>query len=85
MTHRNQPEETPSANAEGVDIHWTPSQAEGDRETIDNDLGEIEGSARQLNQTQLPEGVGGDALSTPSQAEGDRDTIDRDLEQKLGS
>lgn len=44
----------------------TPSQAEGDRATVERSLGEGQG----------------DMVYTPSQAEGDRETVERNLEKK---
>ncbi len=63
-------------NAEGTDYRETPSQAEGDRETVEQDLREMSG------QSARPVAGGGELESTPSQAEGDRETIERDIEEK---
>ncbi len=63
-------------NAEGIDIRPTPSQAEGDRETVEQDLREKAGQGAK------PVAGGGEPLSTPSQAEGDRETVERDIEEK---
>jgi hypothetical protein len=50
-----------------------PSQAEGDRTTVEQDLGE------QASSSQRPTpGVSG----KPSQAEGDRATVEQDLREK---
>jgi hypothetical protein len=50
-----------------------PSQAEGDRVTVELDLGE------QASSSQRPTpGVSG----KPSQAEGDRETVEQDLREK---
>lgn len=59
------------------DVTITPSQAEGDRETVERDLGDPgdDNFGR--------EGGGqGDVQPTPSQAEGERDTVERDLREK---
>jgi hypothetical protein len=74
----------PGPGGEGM-IHPTPSQAEGDRETIENDLAMRHGSGEQGANPRYASdaGVGPDDVTyTPSQAEGDRETIDRDLEEK---
>ncbi len=68
-------------DARGIDTRWTPSQAEGGRDTVDEDL-EEKASGRQ--EAQRPDDAGGQALSTPSQAEGDRETVEDDIEEKLG-
>lgn len=63
--------------------HPTPSQAEGDRETIEQDLEQKEGG--QGGQERYSAGTSqdpDDVTYTPSQAEGDRETIERDLEEK---
>ena len=53
------------------DVTITPSQAEGDRTTIERDLGD--GGDDNFGR----EGGGqGEIQPTPSQAEGDRDTVD---------
>ena len=54
----------------------TPSQAEGDRETIERDLGDPETT------TSAVQGGGqGERQPMPSQAEGDRETVERDLRE----
>ncbi len=73
MTEPNEPRES---NAKGIDTRPTPSQAEGDRETVEQDLLEKSGRGGK------PIAGGGEPLSTPSQAEGDRETIERDLKEK---
>jgi hypothetical protein len=57
----------------------TPSQAEGDRETVERSLGEEHG-----NRAQTRDDGQGDMVHTPSQAEGDRETVERNLEEKQG-
>jgi hypothetical protein len=67
--HRNRPDVD--------DVTITPSQAEGDRETVERDLGDPgdDNFGR--------EGGGqGERQPTPSQAEGDRQEIERDLREK---
>ncbi len=65
----------------------TPSQAEGDRDTIEADL------AQKLDGQTIAEGQGrphystgaggqGDIVTTPSQAEGNRGEIDEDMDEK---
>ncbi len=59
------------------DVTITPSQAEGDRDTVERDLGDPgdDNFGR--------EGGGqGQRQPTPSQAEGDRAEIERDLREK---
>lgn len=58
----------------------TPSQAEGDRETVERDLGD-EGDDNFGKQG----GGQGQEQPTPSQAEGDRAEIERDLREKNSS
>ena len=57
-----------------------PSQAEGDRETVEQSLGEQESNWAQ------PAGGGAgapvDPMAQPSQAEGDRETVEEDLREK---
>jgi hypothetical protein len=63
------------------DMQFTPSQAEGDRDTIEGDLARNDvGGDRDNTQYSTGEGGQGDQLFTPSQAEGDRDTIEGDLD-----
>jgi hypothetical protein len=50
-----------------------PSQAEGDRETIEADLGETPDKSRAAKGKVIP------SDGKPSQAEGDRETIEADL------
>jgi hypothetical protein len=66
---RNQPD--------GDDVTVTPSQAEGDRETVEAD----EGDPGDDN-FGLQGGGQGQVQPTPSQAEGDRQEIERDLREK---
>jgi hypothetical protein len=68
-THRERPD--------GDDVTITPSQAEGDRETIERDLGDPgdDNFGRQG-------GGQGERQPTPSQAEGDRETVEEDLREK---
>ncbi len=73
MPNQDQPDPKTEQNER---LQSTPSQAEGDRETVEQDLRE------RFEQGGKPVAGGGDPISTPSQAEGDRDTIDRDLEEK---
>ncbi len=64
---------------EGDDVTVTPSQAEGDRGTVERDLGDPG------DENFGKEGGGkGQVQPTPSQAEGDRKEIDRDLREKKG-
>ncbi len=63
----------------------TPSQAEGDRDTIDADLEQKLGYAEPSGgQPRYATGTGGqgDEVNTPSQAEGNRGEIDEDLTEK---
>lgn len=63
----------------------TPSQAEGDRETIEQDLEQKEGGLDQGGQERYAASSPhdpDDVTFTPSQAEGDRETIERDLDEK---
>ena len=63
------------------DVTITPSQAEGDRETVERDLGD--GGDDNFGDRGAGEGGGqGDVQPTPSQAEGERDTVERDLREK---
>lgn len=61
----------------GDDVTVTPSQAEGNRETIERDLGDAgdDNFGRES-------GGQGQVQPTPSQAEGDRQTVERDLRKK---
>lgn len=54
-----------------------PSQAEGDRETIERDLGETPDKIAANKGKVIP------ADGKPSQAEGDRETIETDLGETL--
>ncbi len=63
-------------NMEGDPSRATPSQAEGDRETVEQDL------AQKFDQSGKPIAGGGQTETTPSQAEGDREAIERDLREK---
>ena len=57
-----------------------PSQAEGDRETVEQALGEQESNwARPAGAGQ---GAAPDPAAQPSQAEGDRETVEEDLREK---
>lgn len=77
MTDKNRPEN--DVDAKGIDTRWTGSQAEGDRDTVEEDIAQkYDGKQPQRK----PADTGGDPLSTPSQAEGDRDTVERDLDEK---
>jgi hypothetical protein len=63
------------------DMQFTPSQAEGDRDTIEGDLARYDaGGDRDNTHYSTGEGGQGDQLFTPSQAEGDRDTTEGDLD-----
>jgi hypothetical protein len=63
------------------DVTITPSQAEGDRETVERDLGDP--GDDNFGHRGAGEGGGqGEVQPTPSQAEGDREEIDRDLREK---
>ncbi len=53
-----------------------PSQAEGDRETIEEDLGEPSDINRATQGKVIP------SEGRPSQAEGDRETVEADLAGK---
>ncbi len=77
MTEESPPEN--EADAKGIDTRWTGSQAEGDRDTVQEDIEQKFGGKQPQ---QKPAGTGGDPLSTPSQAEGDRDTVEDDVDQK---
>jgi hypothetical protein len=59
------------------DARQTPSQAEGDRETVERDLNEKQGQ-RPATRNDGQD----DVVYTPSQAEGDRGTVERDLQEK---
>ncbi len=72
----NEPNFDDGNNAEGIDTRQTPSQAEGDREEVEQDLREKSGQGGK------PVTGGGSPVSTPSQAEGDRETVERDIEEK---
>lgn len=63
-------------DADDNDTRHLPSKAEGDRETVEQDLAEKSGRGGK------PVAGGGDISTTPSQAEGDRETIERDLKEK---
>lgn len=65
--------------ASDEDSTMTPSQAEGDRETVEESLGEDESG-----RGDAWKGGQGDMTPTPSQAEGEREKIERDLEEKQG-
>jgi uncharacterized membrane protein len=58
--------------AEGKTLLDKPSQAEGDRDTVDNDLDGAVAAPQSPTINQTPDDV-------PSQAEGDRSTVDADL------
>ncbi len=73
MTEQMEPDLT---NLEGDPSRETPSQAEGDRETVEQDL------AGKFGQGGKPVAGGGQRETTPSQAEGDRETVERDLREK---
>jgi hypothetical protein len=62
---------------EGDDVTVTPSQAEGDRDTVEEDEGDP-------GDDNFGRESGGQGLvqPTPSQAEGDRQEINRDLREK---
>ncbi len=77
MAGENRPND--DVDAKGIDTRWTGSQAEGDRDTVTEDIEEKYGSQQPR---QKPADAGGEPLSTPSQAEGDRDTVERDLDEK---
>ncbi len=77
MTDNQRPEN--DVDAEGIDTRWTGSQAEGDRDTVEEDLEQKYGGQTPRQQ---PADTGGHPISTPSQAEGDRDTVERDLNEK---
>lgn len=62
---------------DGEDVTVTPSQAEGDRDTIEADLGDPGDD----NFGRLGGGQG-QVQPTPSQAEGDREQIERDLRER---
>ncbi len=65
-------------SSSGPDPAAKPSQAEGDRETVDAALGEQGQSGAA---TTAPEGIP-DPTAKPSQAEGDRETVDADLDER---
>ena len=82
-----------SGQGQGMDQSRTPpkpSQAEGDRATIEQDLAEKgQGGRRASGQAGgLPSQQGDaqdyDPQAKPSQAEGERSTVDEDLRQKQG-
>ena len=63
------------------DVTVTPSQAEGDRGTVERDLGDP--GDDNFGHRGAGEGGGqGRRQPTPSQAEGDREEIERDLREK---
>ncbi len=64
------------SNLAGDPSRATPSQAEGDRETVEQDL------AQKAGEGGKPVAGGGQLETTPSQAEGDRETVERDLREK---
>lgn len=69
----------PQVDADDVTI--TPSQAEGDRETIERDLGDP--GDDNFGRSGAGAGGGqGQRQPIPSQAEGDREEIERDLRDK---
>jgi hypothetical protein len=66
------------------DASWreTPSQAEGDRESIEQDLAEkLDGAQPGSHYATGGDGQG-DIVTTPSQAEGERGEVDEDLREK---
>ncbi len=67
--HRNRPD--------ADDVTITPSQAEGDRDTVEADEGDPGDDTFGRES-----GGQGQVQPTPSQAEGDRKEIDRDLREK---
>lgn len=78
---KHNPEEPePDYRVPENESHNTPSQAEGDRETIERDIEEKLGGGHQGEQ--YSPATGGDPLHTPSQAEGERDEVDEDLDEK---
>ncbi len=87
MADKNKPQD-PEHRVPDVDdnpTRGTPSQAEGDRETIERDLAEKFGSqGAQSGEQRYATGQGGqgDPVNTPSQAEGSRGEIDEDLREK---
>jgi hypothetical protein len=60
----------------------TPSQAEGDRDTIEQDLAEKLEGAQPSERYATGRGGEGDVVTTPSQAEGERNEVDEDLREK---
>jgi hypothetical protein len=75
MTRDNTPDHY-STQKEDENERLTPSQAEGDRETVEQDLAAKSGRGGK------PMAGGGEPQTTPSQAEGDRETIERDLNER---
>ncbi len=67
---------SPSSNPQQDPLRPTPSQAEGDRATVEEDLGEE--SEQQARSDQYPKAT----PRTPSQAEGDRETVEEDLRRQ---
>ncbi len=57
-----------------------PSQAEGDRETVEQSLGEQE--SNWARSTEDRTATGADPMAQPSQSEGDRETVEEDLREK---
>ncbi len=60
----------------------TPSQAEGDRDTVEADIAEKLGNQPPGSHYATGTGGQGDTVTTPSQAEGNRGEIDEDLQEK---
>jgi hypothetical protein len=60
----------------------TPSQAEGDRDTIEADLAQKFGGEGADERYDTGAGGQGDPVNTPSQAEGNRGEIDEDLRER---
>jgi hypothetical protein len=63
----------------GEDVTITPSQAEGDRETAEEALGE---GGKRKGRPDTGHAGQGQVTPTPSQAEGDRESIERSLKEK---
>ncbi len=75
MTREDKPDQY-ATESEDEDVRLTPSPAEGDRETVEQDLAAKSGRGGR------PIAGGGQPETTPSQAEGDREMIERDLKEK---
>lgn len=76
------PEQHPAFELDESFARETPSQAEGDRDTIEQDVAEKLDGAQPGERYATGGGGQGDLVITPSQAEGDRDVVEEDLREK---